>query len=206
MVDNCIHDFPMQGARCLSGAGSCHAAPECAPSERAAAEPCNSWLAAVNQWVASSGLRAEVTPATLCPHAPLGVRPQWQHVPPAWGQFGGFANCQAHIRTPASCPSLMSHCRRAPSSLMVLSSHSHCTHDLHNLGGFRWEWIGSAVKDNPTNNSWISLGRKWATLIDAHSHFVYYSTTGASAPHKTQKLGGFLHRQKAKHCWFPFPS
>lgn len=43
------------------------------PSE--SAEPCSSRLAAENTWVVSSELRAEVTPATLCPNAGLGVLP-----------------------------------------------------------------------------------------------------------------------------------
>lgn len=90
-------------------------------------------------------------------------------------------------------------CRAAghpPSSLRVLGSQVHCARHLHDLGGFGQKWTRSAVKDNPTNHSWISLARKWAILIDAHSYFVYHSMTRASAPHKAQKLGVFFFTAK----------
>lgn len=114
---------------------------------------------------------------------------QWWPMPPAWGQFGGFTTCQVHIHTPASCFSLMSYSRGAPSSVMMLGSWIHCTHRLHSLRGFRREWTSSDVKNNPANPIWVSLTRK-LTLINTHSRFMCHSTNRASAPHETQKLGG----------------
>lgn len=93
-------------------------------------------LAAAEPRLATSGLREEVTPATLRPPARLRVHPQWQHVPAARGQCGRFATCQAPVHTPVSCPSLMSRRGTPPSSLTVLGSQVHCARHLHDLGGF----------------------------------------------------------------------
>lgn len=192
--------------RCLPGAGGCRAVPERAPSARSAAEPSSSRPAAVEPRLASSGLREEVTPATLRPPARLRVHPQWQHVPAAWGQFGGFATCQAPVHTPASCPSLMSRHGRPPPAWQRSAARftAPATSTI---------W-GTSDRNEPAVPSktipQTTAGFPWPeNELSSSMHTATSCTTVWPEPlprTRHRNWGFFLHHQKAKHCWFPFPS
>lgn len=132
----------------------------------------------------------------FCPWALLTLCSHWQHVPPVWGWFGGFASCQAHIPTSVGRLSLALQlvvpssqndgaCRPCnsgapPGNKLCLPAHpGPFGITATNAGSWDSRWVYSAVlsphlhlravKDNTTNHSWTSLTRKRAILVNTQS-------------------------------------